>query len=80
MNPSLPLHLRRLRSEMVSVYVPNLLKKISKAAIEGLFFRAGRIVDISIPIEKETRESRGFAFVCFVTRREAERTVDLVDG
>lgn len=75
----LPLHLRRLRDKTFSVYVANLPKDISKAELEGLFFRAGKIADIFIPVEKGSRESRGFAFVHFDTKREAEKAVDIAD-
>lgn len=37
-------------------------------------------MEIFIPVEEESREGRGFAFVCFDTKREAEKTVDPVDG
>lgn len=76
----LPLHLRRLRERTFSVYASSLPKNISKAEPEVLFFRSGRIVDIFIPVEEESREGRGFAFVCFDTKREVEKAVDPVDG
>lgn len=75
-----PFHLQRLRERTFSVYASNLLKNISKAELEVLFFRAGRIVDIFIPVEEESREGRGFSFVRFDTKREVEKTVDPVDG
>lgn len=56
-------HLCRLRAKTFSVYISNLPKNTSKAEIEGIAFRAGRIMDIFVPVEKESRESRGFAFV-----------------
>lgn len=37
-------------------------------------------MDIFIPVEKESRESRGFTFVCFNTEREAAKAVELIDG
>lgn len=65
---------------MFSVYVSNLPKNISMVELEGMFFRAGRIVDIFIPVEKGSREGRGFAFGRFDTKREAEKAVDFVVG
>lgn len=62
------------------MFVSNLLKNISMVELEGMFFRAGRIVDIFIPVEKGSREGRGFAFGCFDKKREAEKAVDLVVG
>ena len=79
-NSPLPLPVKVEREKMFSVYVSNLQKNISKVELEGIFFRAGRIVDIFIPVEKGSREGRGFAFVRFDAKGEAEKAVDLVVG
>jgi RNA recognition motif-containing protein len=42
--------------------------------------RAGRIVDVFIPIDKRSNSKRGFAFIRFQTLREAEKAIELVDG
>lgn len=69
-----------MQEKTISVYTSNLPKNISKAEIEGLFFRAGRIMDVFIPVEKGSREGKGFAFVRFGTKKEAERATELVNG
>lgn len=58
------------------MFVSNLLT-ITKAELEAKFWRARRIVDIFIPVEKENRRRGGFTFVRFATRIEAERAVDM---
>lgn len=70
-NP-LPSRFRSVRNDSFSMFVSNLPEQISKAELEAMFWRAGRTVDIFIPVEKETKINKGFAFVRFAMNREAE--------
>ncbi|KAF3772583.1 Serine/arginine-rich splicing factor [Nymphaea thermarum] len=45
-----------------------------------LFDRYGKVVDIFIPRDKRTGESRGFAFVRYKYAEEAQMAVDRLDG
>eukprot|EP00268_Persea_americana_P002364 TRINITY_DN10711_c0_g1_i1.p1 TRINITY_DN10711_c0_g1~~TRINITY_DN10711_c0_g1_i1.p1 ORF type:complete len:119 (-),score=12.54 TRINITY_DN10711_c0_g1_i1:62-418(-) len=45
-----------------------------------MFQRARRIVDVFIPMDRMRNEIRGFAFVRFATRKEAESAIDLAKG
>merc|ERR1712051_415065 len=44
------------------------------------FEKYGKIGDVFIPKDKFTRESRGFAFVRFYDKRDAEDAMDALDG
>merc|ERR1711874_872069 len=48
--------------------------------LEYLFEKYGKIGDIYIPRDKYSKESRGFAFVRFLDRRDAEDAMDSLDG
>ncbi|XP_042758756.1 serine/arginine-rich splicing factor SC35 [Lactuca sativa] len=45
-----------------------------------LFDKYGKVVDIFIPKDRRTGESRGFAFVRYKYADEAEKAVDRLDG
>lgn len=44
-----------------------------------MFCRVGRITD-SIPIDKYTGNKRGFSFVCFSIKQDAERDISMMIG
>lgn len=58
----------------------NLPEQISKAELEAMVWRAGRIIDVFIPIDKRSTSNRGFAFVRFASLWEAENAVELAEG
>ena len=76
----LPLQIRRIRDESFSVFVSNLPQQISKTELEAMFWRAGRIIDVFTPVDQRCQSNRGFAFVRFVTLREAEKAVEMAEG
>lgn len=45
-----------------------------------MFWRAGRIIDVFIPVDQRCQRNRGFAFVRFATLREAEKAVEIAEG
>jgi len=51
---------------MVSLKVDNLTYRTNDRDLEYLFEKYGKVGDIYIPKDKNTRESRGFAFVRFL--------------
>lgn len=63
----LPLQIRKMRDETVSVSLSNLPKQISKAELEAMVWRAGRIIDVFIPIDKTSTSNRRFTFVTFAS-------------
>ncbi|XP_020552059.1 serine/arginine-rich splicing factor SC35-like isoform X1 [Sesamum indicum] len=45
-----------------------------------LFEKYGKVIDVFIPRDRRTGESRGFAFVRFMYKDEAQKAVDKLDG
>ena len=75
----LPLQITRIREESSSIYVSNLPQEKTKNELEAMFCRAGRTVDVFIPVDKRNNKKRGFSFVRFQTFREAEKAVELAE-
>merc|ERR1712123_81111 len=67
-------------TRMVSVKVDGVSSRTSVGDLEYLFEKYGRIGDIYIPKEKYSKENRGFAFVRFLDKRDAEDAMDSLDG
>ncbi|CAK1546999.1 unnamed protein product [Leptosia nina] len=65
---------------MVSLKVDNLTYRTTPEDLRRVFERCGDVGDIYIPRDRYTRESRGFAFVRFYDRRDAEEALDSLDG
>eukprot|EP00111_Clytia_hemisphaerica_P016758 TCONS_00049704-protein len=65
---------------MVSLKVDNLTYRTSMADLEKYFKKYGDVGDIYIPRDRNTQESRGFAFVRFYEERDAEDAMDGMDG
>lgn len=65
---------------MVSLKVDNLTFRTTPEDLRRAFERCGEVGDIYIPRDRFTRESRGFAFVRFYDKRDAEDALDAMDG
>lgn len=66
--------------EMISLKVDNLSYRTTLEDIRRAFERCGEVGDIYIPRDRHTRQSRGFAFVRFYDKRDAEDAIDAMDG
>ena len=65
---------------MVSLKVDNLSYRITPEELKPIFERYGEVGDVYIPRDRFTKESRGFAFVRFFDRRDAEDAMEKMDG
>ncbi|XP_055371038.1 serine/arginine-rich splicing factor 2 [Condylostylus longicornis] len=65
---------------MVSLKVDNLTYRTTPEDLRRVFERCGEVGDIYIPRDRFTRESRGFAFVRFFDKRDAEDALEAMDG
>jgi len=65
---------------MVSLKVDNLTYRTTPEDLRRVFERCGEVGDIYIPRDRFTRESRGFAFVRFYDKRDAEDALEAMDG
>jgi translation initiation factor 3 subunit G len=71
--------MRKPRDEN-SVRVTNLSEDTREADLQELFRPFGQVTRVYVAINRETGESRGFAFVNFVNRDDAQRAIDKLDG
>jgi RNA recognition motif-containing protein len=66
------------------LFIGNLSFKLSEDDIRELFQKFGNITEVAIPINRETRKPRGFAFVTFDGEDSAKQALALdgqeVDG
>ncbi|KAH8352519.1 hypothetical protein KR084_004631 [Drosophila pseudotakahashii] len=60
--------------------VDNLTYRTTPEDLRRVFERCGEVGDIYIPRDRYTRESRGFAFVRFYDKRDAEDALEAMDG
>ncbi|KAJ9584211.1 hypothetical protein L9F63_021446, partial [Diploptera punctata] len=60
--------------------VDNLTYRTTPEDLRRVFERCGEVGDIYIPRDRFLRESRGFAFVRFYDKRDAEDALDAMDG
>eukprot|EP00088_Acartia_fossae_P053261 TRINITY_DN6050_c0_g2_i1.p1 TRINITY_DN6050_c0_g2~~TRINITY_DN6050_c0_g2_i1.p1 ORF type:complete len:240 (+),score=57.94 TRINITY_DN6050_c0_g2_i1:48-722(+) len=67
-------------SRMYSLKVDGLSHRTSLEDLESLFEKYGRVGDIYIPKDHRTRESRGFGFVRYYSKHDAEDAIDSLDG
>ncbi|XP_033096828.1 serine/arginine-rich splicing factor 2-like [Anneissia japonica] len=65
---------------MYSLKVDNLTYRTTLEDLERAFGKYGEVGDVYIPRDRHTRESRGFAFVRFTSRRCGEDAIDRMDG
>ncbi|KAI6648634.1 Srsf2-like protein [Oopsacas minuta] len=64
---------------MVSLKVDNLTFRTTPDDLLPIFERYGRVGDIYIPRDRYSKESRGFAFVRYFDRLDAEDAMDRLD-
>ena len=65
---------------MTSLKVDNLTYRTNVEDLERCFEKYGEVGDVYIPRDRYRRESRGFAFIRFYEKRDAEDAIDGLDG
>jgi len=63
-----------------TIRVTNISEDTTEADLQDLFQPFGRISRVYLAKDKETMQSRGFAFVSFVHREDAARAMDKLQG
>lgn len=59
------------------IFVEGLSTRVTKADISGLFSQHASVVSVSLPLDRTTRQPRGFAFVEFVSPEMAAHVAGL---
>lgn len=62
------------------LFVGNLPFSLSEANLEEIFSQTGKVVSVSIPVDRDTGRKRGFAFVEMENQSEAEQAVKELNG
>lgn len=65
---------------MTNIYVGNLPRSISPEELEQAFGAHGTVERVSIITDRETGESRGFAFVEMADDSEAQKAIQAMNG
>jgi RNA recognition motif-containing protein len=60
-----------------TIFIGNLPFSTTKTDLQALFETFGTITNIHIPVNKETGQARGFAFVSFETTEQAEAALSI---
>lgn len=70
----------RRTDDLNTIRVTNLSESTTEADLQELFSRYGRISRVYLAKDKETMQSRGFAFVSFVSKDDAARAMAELQG
>jgi|AAFX01.1.fsa_nt_gi RNA recognition motif-containing protein len=62
------------------LYVGNLSFQTTQQDLEELFSQSGQVESVSIVTDRDTGQSRGFAFVEMSTNEEAQAAIQALDG
>jgi len=68
------------RDDSCTVRVSNLSEDVKDSDLRELFRRFGAIQRIYLAKDRETHQSRGFAFINFFSRDDAQKAIDKLDG
>ncbi|XP_032080362.1 la-related protein 7 isoform X1 [Thamnophis elegans] len=63
-----------------TVYVELLPKNVNHSWIERVFGKCGNVVYVSIPRYKTSKDPKGFAFVEFETKEQAEKAIEFLNN
>ncbi|KAK6231361.1 hypothetical protein QUC31_011353 [Theobroma cacao] len=70
----------RRRNEEYTVRVSNLSRYAQESDVHELFGLFGQIADVYVPRDHKPNLNRGFAFVNFVNKEDAQRAINKLDG
>jgi len=62
------------------LYVGNLSFQTTQQDLEELFGQVGQVESVSLVTDRDTGQSRGFAFVEMATKEEAQAAIQTLDG
>jgi RNA recognition motif-containing protein len=62
------------------LFVGNLAYALTEEELRAVFSQAGTCESVSIVVDRDTGQSRGFGFVVMATAAEAERAMRELDG
>jgi translation initiation factor 3 subunit G len=63
-----------------TIRVSNLSEEATQADVEDMFMPFGRTTRVFLARDKKTNLSRGFAFISYIRREDAQRAIDKMNG
>jgi RNA recognition motif-containing protein len=69
-----------MSSEADRLYVGNLSWATSNESLKAAFSQFGNVVEAKVMLDRETGRSRGFGFVTFSSKQEADSAAQGMDG
>lgn len=64
----------------VKLYVGNLSYQTTEDDLRTLFAKAGQVASVAVIKDRDTGNSKGFAFVEMTTQAEAQKAVSMLNG
>ncbi len=64
----------------IKLYVGNLSYQTTEDDLRTMFTQAGTVEDVALIKDRDTGQSKGFAFVQMANQAEAEQAIKLFDG
>jgi RNA recognition motif-containing protein len=64
----------------VKLYVGNLSYTTTEDDLRTLFAKAGQVVSVTLIKDRDTGNSKGFAFVEMTTQAEAQKAISMLNG
>jgi RNA recognition motif-containing protein len=62
------------------LYVGNLSYNVSEGDLQRLFEGAGTVKEVSLIMDRTTRQSKGFGFVEMATDADAQKAIEMFNG
>ena len=62
------------------LYVGNLSYATTEKELQNLFAQAGTVVSVALIKDRDSGQSKGFAFVEMTNQAEAQKAISLLDG
>lgn len=62
------------------LYVGNLSYNVSEGDLQRLFAQAGEVKEVSLIMDRNTRQSKGFGFVEMTNEADAQKAIQMFNG
>lgn len=64
----------------IRIYAGNLAKSTTQDELSTLFAQAGQVTSVELVKDRETGQSKGFAFVSMATQAEADKAISMFNA
>lgn len=64
----------------IKIYVGNLSKSTAEGEIKTLFEKAGEVTTVEVVKDRDSGQSKGFAFVTMTTQTDADKAISMYNA